>query len=413
MAAKDGRKGGDAVPPNYLNRTLFHRDNLDVLRGMNSGTVDLIATDPPFNKGRDFHATPDSLASGASFQDRWSWEEDVHEEWTDQIKDDWPAVWATLDAAKGTYGLDMAAYLCFMGVRIIEMHRVLKDTGSIYLHCDHTASHYLKLMLDAVFGRKNFRNEIVWHYRTYQGQVKNYYPKKHDIIFWYGMPRHKGLDELEYLNNYRETVDYERWKKFLVNGNEIRGNNYPASDSRFMSYYNRWVSEHGKKPGAKDVIHKIAGYVVDDVWTDIKAVDPKDKEERVGYPTQKPLSLYERIIKASSKEGDMVLDPFCGCASSLVAAEGLGRQWAGIDIWDKAHETVWNRFLKVGLAVKGSRKKGQGNLGEKDILYTTEVPKRTDEEDEAAAKAGNIETASCLPGGRAQRRRKITGNAFA
>ncbi len=127
--------------PNWRNRTLFHGDNLDFLRGMNSETVDLIATDPPFNKGRDFHATPDSLASGAKFQDRWSWKDDVEGEWIDQIQDDWPAVWEVIDAARAAWGDDMAAFLCFMGVRLIEMRRVLKDTGSLYLHCDPTASH--------------------------------------------------------------------------------------------------------------------------------------------------------------------------------------------------------------------------------------------------------------------------------
>ena len=130
--------------PNWSNRTLFHADNLPVLRGMNSESVDLIATDPPFNKGRDFHATPDSLAAGAKFQDRWSWTDDVEGEWIDQIRDDWPAVWDVIRAARVSWGDDMGAFLCFMGVRLIAMQRVLRPTGSLYLHCDPTASHYLK-----------------------------------------------------------------------------------------------------------------------------------------------------------------------------------------------------------------------------------------------------------------------------
>ena len=131
---------------------------------MNSKSVHLIATDPPFNKGRDFHATPDSLADGASFHDRWSWDKDVHEEWVDQITDDWPLVMNVITGSRSSYGDDMGAFLCYMAVRLIAMHRVLRDDGSIYLHCDHTASHYLKELMDAIFGRAQFRNEIVWCY---------------------------------------------------------------------------------------------------------------------------------------------------------------------------------------------------------------------------------------------------------
>ena len=149
---------------NAATRTLFHGDNLPFLRGLNSGSIDLIATDPPFNKGRDFHATPDSLAKGAKFQDRWSWERDVQGEWVDQLTDDEPDVLHVIEGSRKSYGDDMGAFLCFMGVRLLEMRRVLADTGSIYLHCDPTASHYLKELMDAIFGHKNFRNEIVWHY---------------------------------------------------------------------------------------------------------------------------------------------------------------------------------------------------------------------------------------------------------
>ena len=163
--------------PNFANRTLYHGDNLAFLRGMNSESVHLIATDPPFNKGKDFHATPDSLAKGARFQDRWSWADDVEQVWVDQIEDDWPAVHAVIEATKTSYGQDMAAFLCFMGVRLLEMRRVLRKDGSIYLHCDPTASHYLKELMDAVFGRRNFRNEIVWSYQT-GGVSKRWYGRR-------------------------------------------------------------------------------------------------------------------------------------------------------------------------------------------------------------------------------------------
>ncbi len=155
---------------NFKNRTLYHGDNLEFLRGMNSETVHLIATDPPFNKNRDFLATPDSLAAGARFKDRWRWDDDVREEWTDSIRDDWPAVNGVIAGARLAYGDDMGAFLCWMGVRLMEMRRVLRPDGSIYLHCDPTASHYLKALMDGIFGSENFRNEIVWCYTDRQMQ---------------------------------------------------------------------------------------------------------------------------------------------------------------------------------------------------------------------------------------------------
>ncbi len=170
--------------PNFQNRTLFHGDNLKFLRGLNSESIDLIATDPPFKKGRDFHATPNSLAAGARFQDRWSWADDVEQAWIDQIEDDWPAVHAVIEATKTTYGEDMAAFLCFMGVRLLEMHRILRSDGSIYLHIDPTAHAYVKMLLDAVFGKRNFRNEVVWK-RTGSHNSTDGYGPVHDVIMYY------------------------------------------------------------------------------------------------------------------------------------------------------------------------------------------------------------------------------------
>ena len=170
--------------PNFENRTLFHGDNLKFMRAMNSETIDLIATDPPFNKGRDFHATPDSLAAGASFQDRWSWERDVHQEWVDQITDDHPKLMEAIESARYAHSDGMGAFMCFMAVRLLAMHRLLKPTGSIYLHCDWTASHYLKAVMDAIFGWKNFKNEVVWCYKS-GGASKRQFARKHDILLFY------------------------------------------------------------------------------------------------------------------------------------------------------------------------------------------------------------------------------------
>ena len=170
---------------NVHNRTLFHLDNLEVLRGINSNCINLIATDPPFNKNKDFHATPESLAKGGGFTDRWSWERDIHQDWVDAIEDSYPAVNAAINAAKVTYGEDMAAFMCWLGVRLIDMHRVLRDDGSIYLHCDPTASHYIKLLMDAVFGMKNFRNEIIWKRSAGAKNNAKRFHSEHDVILYY------------------------------------------------------------------------------------------------------------------------------------------------------------------------------------------------------------------------------------
>ena len=332
---------------NWKNRTLFHGDNLKFLRAMNSESVDLIATDPPFNKGKDFHATPDSLARGAGFQDRWSWEQDVHPEWVDQITDDFPKVMHVIQGSRNSYGHDMGAFLCFMSVRLLEMKRVLKSTGSIYLHCDPTASHYLKELMDAIFGRKNFRNEIVWCYRG-GGVPKNAFARKHDLLLAYG---NGGTATFN-----RQYVPYSEASTKLV---KSRGG---------VSIDNR----------VRDLSR---GAAMPDWWVDINSLQTWSRE-RTGYPTQKPLPLYERIVKASSNTGDMVLDPFCGCATTPVAAERLGRQWVGIDIWDRAHKTVIDRLKKEGLEAPDGDTGGRLLVAGK-VEYRTEPPARTDNRDAA------------------------------
>ncbi len=312
---------------------------------MNSETVHLIATDPPFNKGRDFHATPDSLAAGAKFQDRWSWADDVEGEWVDQIQDDWPAVWEVIDAARAAWGDDMAAFLCFMAVRLIEMRRVLRDDGSLYLHCDLTASHYLKALLDAVFGRRNFVNEIVWHYRKWAAG-KYTFQRNHDIILFYARSptRARTFNQL-YMPRAASTIRRFGNDK-IVSGHDAHGQRVPSTVS-----------------GLSDGVRQ------DDVW-DFNRVAPIKQM----YPTEKPLPLYERIIEASSDPGDMVLDPFCGCATTPVAAERRQRQWVGIDIWDGAHALVVKR-------VKDARQLLTDIPP--DVHYSTEPPVRTDDGHEA------------------------------
>ena len=340
---------------NVRNRTIFHGDNLEFLRGINSETIHLIATDPPFKKGRDFHATPGSLAQGASFKDRWSWEQDVQGDWVDKIKDDWPAAYAVIESTRLSYGEDMSAFLCWLGVRLMEMHRVLRADGSLYLHIDHTAHAYVKALLDSIFGARSFRNEIVWRIGWVSGfkTQKRGWIRNHDTILYY----------------VKSKAAQAKFNK------------------EYIPYPPGYVRRDGKPPKGK-------GIPIEDTWN-CSAGDVLDSimiksfsKEKTGYPTQKPLALYERIIKASSNPGDFVLDPFCGCATTPVAAERLGRQWIGIDIWDKAHDTVLSRLERNGLAVPTrEQKEDQPNLFTfGDVTYSAIPPTRTDDNEIAAPK---------------------------
>lgn len=393
-----GQAARDEV--NWQNRTLFHGDNLAFLRAMNSETVDLIATDPPFNKGKDFHATPDSLAAGAKFQDRWSWERDVHEEWADKITDDYPKLMEAIENARHAHSDGMGAYMCFMAVRLLEMHRVLKPTGSIYLHCDPTASHYLKAVMDAIFGWRNFRNEIIWQrIRSAKGsQHKSLsFGRNSDTIFYY-VKGEKAffhpflpLDEIKAQKKFNK-IDEKTGERYFDDSSHIfrprglgdrpnlcyewRGFKNPTpsgwvmSKERLEEEYQKGnfvILDNGnlqRRKYEKDYL----GEPIGNVWTDIS---PPPKKERTAYPTQKPLALLNRIIKASSNPGDIVLDPFAGCATTCVAAEKLNRQWVGVDIWEGAHELVENR-LKATTGLFGK------------VIFTTDLPQRTDDGEEAA-----------------------------
>ena len=338
---------------------------------MDSETVDLIATDPPFKKGRDFHATPDSLAAGAKFQDRWSWERDVQPEWLDKIKDGWPAVWEVIDAANAVYmrqtktnlrqprdevGSDMGAFLCFMAVRLLEMHRLLKPTGSIYLHCDPTASHYLKAIMDAIFGWKNFRNEIVWCYNV-GGKGKKWWARKHDILLFYTKTKKYHFD------GAAAGIDRDTGTKSFGGRMGVDEDGRPYQDKivRSSGKVYRYYLDEPKIP--------------EDWWVGINSLQSGDAE-RYGYPTQKPLALYDRIVRASSRKGDVVLDPFCGCATTPLVAERCERQWVGIDIWDEAKSAVLDRMAKERLALSEAERR---DLFTQEIHFTSDPPDRTDE----------------------------------
>ena len=244
----------------------------------------------------------------------------MHPEWVEQMQDDWPGVWAVIDWTRLVHSDAMAAFLCFMAVRLVSMHRILRDDGSIYLHCDPTAGAYLKTLMDAVFGQKQFRNEIIWCYSG-GGVPKRDYPRKHDVV-------------LQYAKGTQWTFHVER-KAYKENTQE--------------------VGKHSTHSGGHD-IDLARGTPVTDWWTDIPTTTGWSPEN-TGYPTQKPLGLYRRMIRSSSNRGEIVFDPFAGCATTPVAAELEGRRWVACDTWDGAHETVLERLAKeIGVGEDDQRR---------------------------------------------------------
>ncbi len=307
--------------PNFKDKTVWVGDNLPVMRGMNSACVDLIYLDPPFNSNQDYAAPIGSVAAGAAFKDTWTLSDvDVHEH--GELADRHPAAYSVIEAARVTHGKGMMSYLIMMAVRLMEMRRILKPSGSLYLHCDTTASHYLKLLLDAVFGKDNFRNEIIWSYRRWPAKQKNF-QRMHDIVFRYALSKDVTWNQL-YEPLAASTLKADGGKKII--------NVFDESGRR-----KRGVKTGEDSPGAP----------MRDVWN-IGVIAPTAKE-RTGYPTQKPLALLDRIIEASSNEGDLVFDPFCGCATTLVAAELQDRRWIGCDLSPLAIKLVNERIRSYQL----------------------------------------------------------------
>ncbi len=325
-----------------MKNTLYTGDNLYILNGMNSESVDLIYLDPPFNSKRFYSAPVGTKAAGTSFKDMWTWQ-DIDEGYLEKMIVNYPFMTSYIQAIEGISGKAMMSYVIYMTQRIIELHRILKETGSFYLHCDSTASHYLKIILDRIFGKDNFVNNINWCYNT-QGKPKKGFAKKHDDILFY----------------------VKNKKLFIFNKITIAPND--------IARYNKTEKDTGKKyqidgKGYKYYLDK--GRYCPDYW-DIPALTSNSKE-RTGYPTQKPLSLLHRIIKASSNERDVVLDPFCGCATTCVASQQLNRQWIGIDIEKKATEILIDRLSDdAGLF--------------SDFIHRTDIPERTDIKKEAITK---------------------------
>lgn len=299
--------------------TLYYGDNLEILRlYIQDESVDLIYLDPPFKSDQNYNVIfkerngTGSHAQIKAFKDTWKWDSvtaRAYEELVESAPDSVAYIMKSFRSFLGTK--DMLAYLSMMAPRLLEMRRVLKPTGSIYLHCDPTASHYLKMLMDAIFGIRNFRNEIVWHYRT--GNVaKKQFQRKHDIILFYSKTKTNFFNSLEIKEYY----------------SQIYGPKFKPSFK-------------GRKHGS-DKYGDYRMSFIDDVW-DISAVFTLSKEH-LDYPTQKPEVLLERIISAGSKEDDLVLDPFCGCGTTIAVSHRLGRRWIGIDITHLAVALIKHRL---------------------------------------------------------------------
>jgi site-specific DNA-methyltransferase (adenine-specific) len=352
---------------------LYYGDNLTVLRDRTrfpDAFVDLIYLDPPFNSNADYNAlfkTPKGEQSAAqmeAFTDTWVWDDAISGQAVDDVKrSQFQDAAKMLDAMVGFLGKNaLTAYLAMMAVRLIELHRVLKPTGSLYLHCDPTASHYLKILLDAMFGAGNFRNEIVWK-RRYGSFSRVHEAKKFgaatDIIFYF-----VKTDEAKFIPQYSfdDPTYNENIKKTFRHVDE-QGRVYriadlanPAPRPNLMYEYkgykppkNGWAisrekmqlwDSEGRLEFPKNLdgriqrrrfLDELKGKPVQSLWDDIEMLS-SHSAERLGYPTQKPVALLERILSASSNPGDVVLDPFCGCGTTVHAAQKLGRSWIGIDI---------------------------------------------------------------------------------
>ena len=385
---------------NVNNRTIFCNDNLHILRGLDSNSIDLIYLDPPFNSNRNYSAPIGSEAAGAAFKDTWTLS-DVDNAWHGEIADREPALYQSIHTAELTHSKGMKSYLIMMAVRLLEMKRVLKNSGSIYLHCDPTASHYLKVIMDSIFGKNNYRSEITWKRATSTQKGSQHrslrWGNNADMLLYYAASKltslcpERELTEPEILQKFKH-VD-ENGERYYNDSAHIwstpnmgarpnlcyewRGfvNPHPSgwrlSKERLEEEYQKGnivIRPDGKLERRK-YLKDYKGASYGNIWDDIL---PPTKDERTGYPTQKPVALLDRIIKASTNKDGTVLDPFCGCATTCVAAERLQRQWIGIDISSKAVELVKYRLEKeVGFFGKIISREDIPKRSEKLPNYTT------------------------------------------
>jgi site-specific DNA-methyltransferase (adenine-specific) len=357
---------------------LFFGDNLEILRSgrILVGSVDLIYLDPPFNSNATYNILfaekggEKSAAQITAFEDTWHWGDEAMAAYDDAMKLGAPRLAELLQALRAFLGQnDMMAYLTMMAVRLVELHRVLKPTGSLYLHCDPTASHYIKLLLDAIFSPKYFRNEIIWKRTSAHSSAKRLGPI-HDTIFYYTKTDSYIWNPLytehaeKYIKSHYSQIDGEgrRWTASDLTANGIRhgssGDPWRGFDVTAKGNHWKFKIEKleqldadgriywppgGGWPRYKRYLDELKGVSLQDLWDDISPINAVAKE-RLGYPTQKPEALLERIINASSNEGDIVLDPFCGCGTTITVAERLKRRWLGIDITHLAITLIKKRL---------------------------------------------------------------------
>ena len=400
------------MPANWQHRTLFVADNIFILRGMNSESVDCIATDPPFNAKRVFNAPLGSPSAKQRFDDRWRWDE-VTDEWQDLLATDHPAIKEIIEAAAVIEGgsIDhrtgkistgaknsIAAYLAYMAPRLVEMRRVLKPSGVLFLQCNWEANSYLRLLLDGVFGRDKFINEIVWKSHPSKGLASRRMPRNHGTIFAYGKGRGwkwnpayepYDLDNLDEktLQQYDKHDSGRRYTlDNLVNPNRDR----PNLTYEFLGVTRvwRWTQERmeaayaegrvvqaapGRVPRFKRYLDEQLGKPRDDIWLDVVQPGSSDAE----WATRKPVSLYRRLIECATDEDDIVCDPFAGCATTCVAAEQLQRQWVGADIDPVAERVTLERLRdETGLNMLETPVKVRRSLRRSDIPHIPDAKLR-------------------------------------
>jgi DNA modification methylase len=359
---------------------LYYGDNLGYLREMDRESVDLIYLDPPFNSQSTYNLLFKSPKGGAveaqttAFKDTWAWDLSAERAFDEAISSGSPAV-SVLRALRVFLGQsDLMAYLAMMAPRLIAMRRVLKPTGALYLHCDPAASHYLKIVLDGIFSDGSFRNEIIWQRSTGKSLMTRRLPNSHDVILAYQMSDKSTWNSEAVFKQYDlENLPIKTAGKYshrdpdgrlyqldnLINPNPNR----PNLTYEFLGITKvwRWTKDRmqkacdeglvvqpspGSVPRFKRYLDEQRGVPLGDVWTDIPPINSQ-AQERLGYPTQKPLALLQRIILASSNKGDTVLDPFCGCGTTIEAAELTGRRWVGIDITHHAIDVIEGRLRRM------------------------------------------------------------------
>lgn len=371
-----------------MTNLLYYGDNLGILREhVRDESVDLVYLDPPFNSKANYNIlfrTPKGLESSAqinAFEDTWHWGEQAEREFTELVRQSNTDVSEVMQALRRFMGEnDMMAYLTMIANRLLELHRVLKGTGSLYLHCDPTASHYLKVVLDSVFGKGMFVNEIVWKRSGRRSSMNRIYRRAHDVIFLYGKTdsykfhlTYEAFDEtlLQKYNQRDERGVYQLvplmvsgtrngvtgkpWRGFDPNTRGKSGMHWVTTHEKLDAYAAQGLVEFPKKPDGtprlKYYLEQNPGVPLSDFWDDIDVINSMGNES-LGYPTQKPLALLERIISASSDEGDTVLDPFCGCGTAIHAAQKLNRAWMGVDITHLAVSLVEKRLRDAFPGVK-------------------------------------------------------------